>query len=199
MSHSLRHAQWSLHPPAVTTLSRDEIPHARQVQAWLADTGSMTLKLKARTKDFSVRLLHQHPVAVLADEYAPLSLPARHRVIERDVVLHTDGRPVVFGHTVISTQSVKTDWPFFSKLGTTPLGANLFFDPLVRRSPIQYAELHASHPLMRRVIDALGADAVPATLRARRSLFKRKGGVMMVTDIFLPAIYALMRADRPTR
>jgi chorismate--pyruvate lyase len=188
-------ADWMAHPQALASRLAEDGDLMRRTRAWLADTGSMTLKLKARTKDFSVRLLRQRPGAILADEYAALGVPARSRVVERDVILHCDGRPVVFGHTVLSTASVKSDWPFFSKLGTTPLGANLFFDPRVVRGPIEYARLHASHPLMRRIAAALPDQTIPATLFARRSLFARRGGVLMVTDVFLPALGALIRSD----
>lgn len=194
MRHFPAKANWAAHPQGLASLLAGDGELARRTRAWLADAGSMTLKLKARTADFSVRLLRQRPGAILADEYAALGVPARSRVVERDVILHCEGRPVVFGHTVLSTSSVKSDWPFFSKLGTTPLGANLFFDPLVARSPIEYARLRADHPLMRRIAAALPGEQVPATLFARRSLFKRRGGVMMVTDIFLPALEALIRS-----
>jgi len=195
MARAWGQAAWMSHPQAVASLLAADGDVARRTRAWLADTGSMTLKLKARTRDFSVRLLRQRPGPILADEHAVLGLPARSRVVERDVILHADGRPVVFGHTVLSTHSVKTDWPFFSRLGATPLGANLFFDPLVRRGQIQFARLHASHPLMRRIAAALPGQALPPNLFARRSLFLRRGGALMVTDVFLPALDALMRVD----
>lgn len=188
-----RKARWMAHPQALATLLATEGQRMRCVRAWLADPGSMTLKLKARTDAFSVRLLRQRPAMILADEHEALGLPARSRVVERDVILHCEGQPVVFGHTVLSTGSVKSDWPFFSKLGNTPLGANLFFDPLVGRRPIQYARLRSGHPLMRRIAQALPQTPLPTTLLARRSLFTRRGGILMVTDVFLPALEALMR------
>ncbi|WDZ96525.1 chorismate lyase [Herbaspirillum sp. WKF16] len=195
MPHCPGRANWMAHPQALASLLAGDGDLARRTRAWLADAGSMTLKLKARTDDFSVRLLRQRPGPILADEHAALGVAARSRVVERDVILHCGGRPVVFGHTVLSTASVKSDWPFFSKLGTTPLGANLFFDPLVARSPIFYARLQAKHPLMRRIAAALPDEAIPTALFARRSLFSRRGGVLMVTDVFLPALGALIRPE----
>ena len=46
---------------------------------------------------------------------------------------------------------------------------------------------------MRRIAQALPESELPASLLARRSLFTRRGGVLMVTDVFLPALEALMR------
>lgn len=197
MPRGVGRARWMAHPQALAGQLAGQGGLARRTRAWLSDPGSMTLKLKARTGQFTVRLLRQRPGPILADEHAALGVPARSRVVERDVILHCDGQPVVFGHTVLSTTSVKSDWPFFSKLGNTPLGANLFFDPLVGRSPIQYARLAADHPLMRRIVQALPGLPLPSSLLARRSLFTRRGGVLMVTDVFLPALEPLMRS-RPT-
>ncbi|AYR22643.1 chorismate--pyruvate lyase family protein [Herbaspirillum rubrisubalbicans] len=193
MPPGVRTARWMAHPQALAALRVADGDLMRRTRAWLADPGSMTLKLKARTETFTVRLLRQRPGRILADEHEALCISARSRVVERDVILLADGTPVVFGHTVLSTASVKSDWPFFSKLGTTPLGANLFFDPLVGRRPIQYARLSAGHPLMRRIAQALPGSELPTSLLARRSLFTRRGGVLMVTDVFLPALEALMR------
>ncbi|BEV13586.1 chorismate lyase [Herbaspirillum sp. DW155] len=193
MPHAVRMGRWRAHPQALASLLAVDGDLMRRTRAWLSDPGSMTLKLKNRTQSFSVRLLRQRPGRILADEHEALCISPRSRVVERDVILLADGQPVVFGHTVLSTGSVKSDWPFFSKLGTTPLGANLFFDPLVGRSPIQYARLAAGHPLMQRIALALPETELPATLLARRSLFTRRGGVLMVTDVFLPALQALMR------
>jgi chorismate--pyruvate lyase len=193
MQAGVRTARWMAHPQALAALRVADGDLMRRTRAWLADPGSMTLKLKARTETFTVRLLRQRPGRILADEHEALCISARNRVVERDVILLADGAPVVFGHTVLSTASVKSDWPFFSKLGSTPLGANLFFDPLVGRRPIQYARLSAGHPLMRRIAQALPGSELPTSLLARRSLFTRRGGVLMVTDVFLPALEALMR------
>jgi len=193
MPQAVRKARWMAHPQALAALLATDGDLTRRTRAWLADPGSMTLKLKRRTESFSVRLLRQRPGRILADEHEALCISPRSRVVERDVILLGDGQPVVFGHTVLSTSSVKSDWPFFSKLGSTPLGANLFFDPLVGRSPIQYARLSAGHPLMRRIAQALPGSELPTSLLARRSLFTRRGGVLMVTDVFLPALEALMR------
>ncbi|WP_044529240.1 chorismate--pyruvate lyase family protein [Herbaspirillum sp. B65] len=193
MQAGVRTARWMAHPQALAALRVADGDLMRRTRAWLADPGSMTLKLKARTETFTVRLLRQRPGRILADEHEALCISARSRVVERDVILLADGAPVVFGHTVLSTASVKSDWPFFSKLGSTPLGANLFFDPLVGRRPIQYARLSAGHPLMHRIAQALPGSELPTSLLARRSLFTRRGGVLMVTDVFLPALEALMR------
>src|SRR5450830_1897983 len=177
MEKLLGRARWFDHPNAVQAG-----PLLRQ---WLADPGSMTFKLRARCDELRVQRLRQRPGNALQDECRLLGLTPREAVEERDVILHCDGRPVLFGHTVTPLASAAA-WPFFRRLGNRPLGGSLFSDPLVTRAPIQYARLHAGHPL------DLYSQPPLQPLYARRSLFRRHGSVMLVTDVFLPALSTLM-------
>ncbi|WP_050478997.1 chorismate--pyruvate lyase family protein [Herbaspirillum rhizosphaerae] len=185
MEKLLGRARWFDHPNAVQAG-----PLLRQ---WLADPGSMTFKLRARCDELRVQRLRQRPGNALQDECRLLGLTPREAVEERDVILHCDGHPVLFGHTVTPLASAAA-WPFFRRLGNRPLGGSLFSDPLVTRAPIQFARLHAGHPLVRRVRQALDLHSQPPLqpLYARRSLFRRHGSVMLVTDVFLPALSTLM-------
>jgi len=188
MSRLVRHAYWHIHPNALQA--------GPVLRSWLADPGSMTFKLRARCTQLRVERLRQCRGNALADECGQLGLHLRQPVQERDVILHCDGQPVLFGHTVTALSAVSA-WPFLRRLGERPLGASLFSDPLVRRAPIQFARLHAGHPLVRRVRLALGVAACQqlpahAPLLARRSLFYRHGSLLLVTDVFLPALGKLM-------
>jgi chorismate--pyruvate lyase len=71
----------------------------------------------------------------------------------------------------------------------------------VARGALQFARLQPEHPMMRRMARATrqqqADSATPgAPLYARRSLFRRNGGVMLVTEIFLPGIAGLELAPR---
>jgi len=184
MSRLLRRAHWFDHPNALQA--------APLLCSWLVDSGSMTFKLRARCAQLQVQLCTAGNGNALADESALLGQHRREPVLERDVILHCDGQPVLFGHTVTPTASLQ-EWPFLRRLGTRPLGASLFADPLVQRAPIQFARLHAAHPLVRRLRQALepGMD-LRLPLYARRSLFRRHGSLLLVTDVFLPALGKLM-------
>src|SRR5450830_109612 len=92
MEKLLGRARWFDHPNAVQAG-----PLLRQ---WLADPGSMTCKLRARCDELRVQRLRQRPGNALQDECRLLGLTPREAVEERDVILHCDGRPVLFGHTV---------------------------------------------------------------------------------------------------
>lgn len=164
------------------------------MRTWLTDKMSLTQKLIAHSAHFRVHCLRQERALCLADEFAEILLPRRVHVQQREVVLRCDGRPVIYAHTVVPLTATTSDWPFFGSLGERSLGTTLFGDPRVKQGQLQYARLRAQHPLVRRAHAVLGSDALAATLLARRCLYRRKNGILLVTELFLPAI-----ADLQTR
>jgi chorismate--pyruvate lyase len=194
---SLRRANWYRHVLAVNA------PAA--LACWLTSGGSLTARLKAHADAFRVQVLHQRPAQCLADEAAALGQHAqrRGRVWEREVLLRCDNTPVVFAHTVVPMSADASDWPLFSALGDRSLGTTLFGDPMVARGPLEYARLRDSHPLARRARTALAAQgiAIPAErlLYARRCLYRRRQGTLLVTEVFLPRVVALVPKTPNTR
>ena len=165
------------------------------MQAWLASPGSLTARLMAHSSAFRVQRLHQHGAVCLADEAAALGLQRPARAWEREVLLRCDGRPVVFAHTVVTSTSTASDWPLFSALGEKSLGSTLFYDPLVHRGPLEFARIRAGHPLLQRARAALGGDVGAGTVfYARRCLYRRRQGLLLVTEVFLPAVLSLRTA-----
>lgn len=171
-------------------------PHVNHVNAphpwrhWLTDPGSLTLKLTLRSTQFRVRRLCQERELALHDEFAAVRLPRPLEVQQREVLLLCDGNPVVFAHTVVPLTATSHDWPFFSALGERSLGSTLFGDPRVRRGNMQYARLPRRHPLVLRAQAAAG-DAASGALFARRCLYQRRRGLLLVTELFLPGVMAL--------
>ena len=127
----------------------------------------------------------------LSDEVAMVELPRRSHVQEREVLLQCDGRPVVFAHTIVPLSATTSDWPFFGTLGERSLGTTLFGDPRVVRGQLQYARLRPQHPLVERACAALGETEFTTPIFARRCLYRRRNGVLLVTELFLPAIAEL--------
>lgn len=177
---SVPHARWVSHPNGVNP--------SPEMRGWLTDRVSLTVKLLARSRHFRVQRLRQSRGMSLRDEFALLGLPRPLQVQEREVLLRCDDRPVVFAHTIVPLHATASDWPFFSALGERSLGSTLFGDPLVRRGALQYARLRPEHPLVQRAAAALGATHLAGPLYARRCLFRRKTGCLLVTEIFLPSI-----------
>ena len=184
---SLRQAQWLLHVTAI-----NPPPPLRH---WLTGGGSLTAKLKAHSETFRVQCLHQRTARCLTDEAAAIGMHRAGRVWEREVLLRCDNTPVVFGHTVVPMSATAADWPLFSTLGERSLGTTLFGDPLVRRSVLEFARLREGHPLAQRARAALGLNGLSGPreliLYARRCLYQRRQGTLLVTEVFLPSVLEL--------
>ncbi len=182
---SLRLAAWQPHAGAVRA--------PEKMRDWLTTEGSLTARLMAHSRAFRVRRLHQHAATCLADEARAIGLPRPGRVWEREVLLECDGVPRVFGHTVVPASCTASDWPLFSALGERSLGTTLFYDPLVRRGQLEYARIRAGHPLLMRVRAAIGGDD-DSLYYARRCVYRRHQGLLLVTEVFLPEVLGLTPA-----
>lgn len=185
MSRSRTCAQWHDHANGVDP--------SDNLRDWLTDRVSLTYKLMAHCQQFRVQRLRQQHAICLAEEWQAIGLPRRLQVQERDVLLRCDDRPMVLGHTVLALDATTTEWPFFGSLGERSLGTTLFGDPLVQRGQLQFARLYHRHPLVQRMCAATGVDSFAYPLWARRSTFRRKTGVMLVTEVFFPEIDQLRR------
>ena len=182
---SLRQALWHRHVNAVQA--------SAAMKSWLRARGSLTARLVAHSKAFRVQRLHQRTALCLADEARAIGMARPGRVWEREVLLRCDDVPVVFAHTVVPMSANASDWPLFSALGERSLGSTLFYDPQVHRGELEFARLRASHPLMQRARAVLGGSE-DAVFFARRCLYRRHRGLLLVTEVFLPSVLAL--ADR---
>jgi chorismate--pyruvate lyase len=188
---SLRQALWRRHVNAVAP--------SDPMRPWLTTDGSLTARLIAHSGAFRVQCLHQRTALCLADEAAAIGLHRQGRVWEREVLLRCDGRPVVFAHTVVPMSATAHDWPLFSALGERSLGSTLFYDPRVRRGELEFARLRPGHPLVQRVRAALGGGPDTAVYHARRCVYRRHQGMLLVTEVFLPAVLDLVAAPLITK
>ena len=183
--------------------------HINQVNApaayapWLTHRASLTARLVAHSQRFRVQRLHQGVAMCLPDEARVIGLPRAQKVVARDVILRCDEQAVVYAHTVMPLSANATQWPLFASLGEKSLGSTLFSDPLVQRGTLRFARLSLTPPLMQRIAQcgllqgfmlAEQAQTCPQHLFARRSIFRRKGACLLVTEVFLPRILTLRSA-----
>jgi len=145
--------------------------------------------VKARCRDFHVRVLFQGLRRPDRDERFVFAHRGRANVLVREVFLCCGDTPVVFAHTVLDPQDLDGTWRSVTKLGTRPLGAALFADPKVHRHPLRSRKLDAHHELRRRLQRYIGQPA--GALWARRSLFHLHDSPILVTEVFLPEILRL--------
>ena len=162
----------------------------RGYRPWLADQGSLTRRLKRHCRQFAVQPVRTGFIRPNRDEIPALQLRSERAAYVREVVLHCDGRPVVFAHSVVPADSLRGPWASVTRLGCRPLGEALFSNPRVVRGRLQYRRLPPGHPLARQARRA-GIPMPAETLWARRSLFTLLGHVLMVTEVFLPAVLAI--------
>ena len=180
---TLRQALWHTHVNALNA------PHG--LRAWLCAGGSLTARLTAHSSAFRVQRLRQRTARCLFDEARAIGMQRPGRVWEREVLLRCDGAPVVFAHTVVPMSASAADWPLFNALGERSLGSTLFHDPLVTRAELEFARIRAGHPLMQRARAALGAGE-QTIFYARRCLYRRHRGTLLVTEVFLPPVLELV-------
>ena len=159
---------------------------AKALQPWLIDNGSLTTRLQLRYSHFAVK-----PVAVkyakpIADESALLHLPTYKTVLIREVLLIGNSQPVVFAHSVLPRNSLRGSWNSLCRLGNKPLGATLFANQKVKRTPLSYKKLSPYHALYQHATVHLNIK--PTHLWARRSIFSLNCARILITEIFLPKL-----------
>jgi chorismate lyase len=156
---------------------------------WLIDDGSLTGRLQSSCDSFAVKPLTQRNARANMDEAVLLGLQPHRYALLREVYLYCENKPVVFAHSVLPYASLHGNWQKLGGLGARPLGAALFADPRVARTPLSYCKLSSHHPLFARATAAL--DEMPSELWARRSVFLLKNWPILVTEVFLPEVLKL--------
>ena len=160
---------------------------------WLIERGSLTARLQAKTKAFHVRALVVHDDVPSRDEAHLLGLVSHQYALLREVMLMDSQQPLVFAHSVLPHKALRGVWRGLSRLGNKPLGAALFADPRVIRTPLQYKKISKHHALYIRA--AKNLSALPSSLWARRSIFQLNSAYkhqsIMVTEVFLPVVLDL--------
>ena len=166
-------------------------PHAKSYHPWLVDRGSLTRRLQERCAAFQVQPVRQVLRPSLSDERWLLRAPAGEWLTTREVFLCCADTPVVFAHSVVRRGGLKGPWRWVGGLGARPLGAALFADPRIERTPLAFRAIGRHHPLFGCATARL--ELRPNVLWARRSIFLREAVPLMVTEVFLPTILELPR------
>lgn len=160
-----------------------------QYRHWLKDQGSLTRKIQLRCNAFSVRRVRLSQGHASRDEAKLLGLQPRTRALLREVYLYCNEHPLVFAHSVLPLPGLRGPWRALSVLGNKPLGAALFANPMVKRTPLAFKKLSPRDDLFIRACAML--PFTPKNLWARRSIFNLKGSPILVTEVFLPDILEL--------
>lgn len=159
---------------------------ANQYRCWLTEKGSLTARLQLNYSDFFVKPVSVSYVKPSADETSLLHLPYNAVAQVREVFLYGDGVPLVFAHSVLPRKSLQGQWRNLGRLGNKPLGATLFANPKVKRTPFTYKKLSVQHALFQASTHDMPQK--PAYLWARRSVFSLNCASIMVIEVFLPSL-----------
>lgn len=155
---------------------------------WLVDASSLTRRLQlACGEQFHVRVLRQGWGYPQASERRALAIKRGERAVIREVRLMCGERPWVFARTVIPVRSLRGAQRRLAYLGSKSLGATLFADPYVRRGAVEVALIGPDAQLFSHAVGELPhLEAV----WGRRSVFRSRGKSLLVSEIFLPALFA---------
>lgn len=175
-------------PPATTARDPGWRPQHRftattlptRCRQWLLDDSSLTARLIAlQAGTFSVRRLQQAWTVPLPSEQRLLGLPLRQRALVREVLLQLDGEPVVFARSVFPLATLEGPLAHLRRLQNHSLGAILFRQSGMRRSPFELARLAPGSAYLQPWV----RQTEPAW--ARRSCFNIRGARLLVCEVFL--------------
>lgn len=154
-------------------------------RSWLLDHASLTRRLQQRCGDtFRVRLISLRLERPMLSESRALDRPPQEIALVRQVHLLCGDTPWVFARTVIPLPSFKGGLRRLTQLGNHSLGAVLFADPRLQRSPMEVARIEPRQRLYRRSHGADITDGKPVW--GRRSVFRLQGNPLLVSEFFLP-------------
>lgn len=148
--------------------------------SWLMDKGSLTAKLiKLSQGDFRVDVVRQVYARASHSEAAALGIAFHHLCLIREVVLMGHNQPWVFARSVLPLSSLSGKLRHLRKQGKRPLGAFLFSQPQLLRSPIALALINRHHKYV--PANLMGEES----LWGRRSIFYVAAKPLLVSEVFL--------------
>ena len=169
----------------------------QEIRYWLLDDGSLTSRLLATNRgDFRVQRLYQGWQLPRASERRLLGLPMRELALIREVILWGGGKSEVFARSVFPLSCLSGKLSHLRRIQSKPLGAILFKNPGMHRSPFELSHLRGH------------SDYIPAELHqeesawGRRCCFTIEGKSLMVSEVFLqdftpwPSMAPVHRAQR---
>ena len=158
--------------------------------SWLLDNSSLTKKLIEKSRgDFRIDVLQQSVRAVSFCERKALQMPQRQWAVIREVVLCGNDVPWVYARTVIPLSTLRGSLRRLYYLGNQSLGEQLFTDTSMFREPVEIALLSA-HYFSQTVLKQL-QQTIPVVTSTwgRRSVFRLSDKPLLVSEIFLPALF----------
>jgi chorismate lyase len=163
-------------------------PISAPLRSWLLDKSSLTAKLIALSRGrFRVQVLRQIKTRVGRGEALALGINRSQLTLVREVVLMGNNQAWVFARSVLPLNSLTGRLRHLRKQGARPLGAFLFSQPHLKRSPIALGHISRHHRYV--PVELLGDQQ---SVWGRRSIFDIEGKKLLVSEVFLPGFPGAM-------
>ena len=117
-----------------------------------------------------------------------LQIPARQIVLLRQVQLLDRQQVLVYARSLIPLATLQGPHRRLRYLGDKPLGAYLFAHPRLQRDQLQLAAIERNNPLFD--IALLHSEQNCQRIWGRRSLFRLDHQSLLVSEYFLPHLFA---------
>jgi chorismate--pyruvate lyase len=155
------------------------------VQSWVYESGSLTQRLRSRYgASVAVNILFHQWATPLLSERRLLDLPEHRYALVREVMLHTQGKPLLLARTIIPEATLKGAHRNLSHLGARPLGEVIFSYPKLERLAMDVTLMVSatwSKP-------AIALADINEPIWGRRTVYAIAGRSMLVSEFFLPEV-----------
>jgi chorismate lyase len=165
--------------------SHHHLPQA--VQSWAYEAGSLTQRLRDYYgNEIAVSILFHQWRTPFLSERRQLDLPLHRYGLIREVMLHTNGKPLLLARTIIPEATIKVAHRNLSHLGTRPLGEVIFSYPDLERITMDLTLIKPNTWTS----NAQQKADISQPIWGRRTLYAIHQRPMLVSEFFLPEILA---------
>ncbi len=158
---------------------------SEQAASWIYEPESITRRLRCLyNNQVNVELLlHQYSLPYISENQLLGQSNHQYSLI-REVILKSNGKPLILARTVIPKKTLHGAQRILSRLGNKPLGEVIFSYPKLQRLEIQVCQIEPSLwcPKIKNRID------LNNPIWARRTIYAIKNRQLLVSEFFLPEI-----------
>ena len=163
--------------------SQHQLPKA--VQSWAYEAGSLTQRLRDYYGNtIAVNILFHQWRSPFLSECKQLRLPQHRYGLIREVMLHSNGKPLLLARTIIPEATIKVAHRNLAHLGTRPLGEVIFSYPDLEREAMDLSLIAPTTW----TAQAQQKAPINQPIYGRRTVYAILKRPMLVSEFFLPEI-----------
>lgn len=163
--------------------SQHQLPEA--VQSWAYEAGSLTQRLRDYYGNtITVNILFHQWRSPYISESRQLHLHQQRFGLVREVMLHSNGKPLLLARTIIPKATIKVAHRNLAHLGTRPLGEVIFSYPDLERITMDLTLVTPAAWTSQ----AQQRASINQPIWGRRTVYAIQRRPMLVSEFFLPEI-----------